>query len=72
MATLSLSNQKTATDAIGPYKDNLKALLDQRKDVWGRCPIEKKRIWIDKDPAMKMAWELYQYLKDMFGEVDNG
>jgi len=74
ITTLHLSGQKAVADQIKPKLDDLKAALAARRDVFNRIPENKKRQWIEggKDPLMVAAWDLYQWLKDFFKEVDNG
>jgi len=74
MAILSLTNQKTARDAIAPKIANLQSAMETRKEVWQRLPIEKKKAWIKsgKDPIMMLAWSIYRYLdRNFFGEVED-
>jgi len=71
MTTLNLTNQTIAKDTIEPKLVQLKTMLDARKEVWQRIPVEKRVVWLksNKDPIMSLAWSLYKYLdKEFFGQ----
>lgn len=72
MAILNLSNQQAAVDQIQPYVNVLKDRMDDRKTIWDKLSVEKRRTWIlsGKDPIMTLAWTIYKYLhKNFFGET---
>jgi conjugal transfer/entry exclusion protein len=68
MAILNLINQQAATTQIQPYINTLKNRLDNRKAVWDKLSVEKRRQWIlsDKDPIMTLAYSIYKYLHKNF------
>ncbi len=71
MATLNLTGQNAERTTIAPKLLRLKQLLDERKVIWSKIPVEKKKKWIksEKDPVMNLAWDIYKYLdKNFFGE----
>lgn len=73
MATLNLTNQEVDKQDISPKLLKLKNRLDQRKVIWDKLPIEKKKRWIqsEKDPIMDIAWDMYRYLRNnFFGEEE--
>lgn len=40
----------------------------QRKVVWDKMSIEKKKQWVEsnEDPVMKLAWDVYNWLDNNF------
>ena len=74
MTELDLTNQLAEKTDIGPKLIKLTALMDQRKPIWDKLPLEKKKKWVlsDKDPIMGIAWDVYKYLRNnFFMEQDN-
>ena len=76
MAELNLTGQATSAGQIQTRITQLRNAMEQRKEVWNRLPIAKKKAWITsgKDPIMTLAWQVYRYLRDNFfnEEVDRG
>ena len=76
MADLNLTGQSASADQIQTRVTQLRNAMEQRKEVWNRMSVEKKKAWIagGKDPIMSLAWAVYRYLRDnFFGlEVDHG
>lgn len=73
MTELNLSGQTDLKNQINPKLVMLKSILEQRKPIWDKVSVEKKKKWIQsgKDPIMTIAWQIYRYLRDnFFGEVD--
>lgn len=74
MTILDLTGQQAAYDIIAPKIQQLKNVMDLRKEVWDKLPPAKKIAWIqsDKDPIMGLAWSVYKYLRNNFfgGETD--
>ena len=68
MATLNLSNQQAAVDQIQPYINALKNRMDDRKTIWDKLSIEKRRLWVlsGRDPIMSLAYSIYKYLHRNF------
>ena len=68
MTTLNLTNQQTAVTAMAPYITGLKDRMEQRKVIWDKLPIEKKKQWVKsgKDPIMTLAYNTFKYLRDGF------
>jgi len=68
MTEIRLINQQAYTNNIAPKINILKNQLDDRKDVWARVSLEKKKQWVTsgKDPIMTLAWQMYNYLRDNF------
>ena len=73
LVNLNLSNQEIEKIDIQPKSDRLNSLLEQRKEVWGKCSIEIKKKWIDskKDPIINLAYNLYKYLKTFFQDIED-
>ena len=72
MTQLNLTGQQTAVDTIQPYINALKTRMDQRKTVWDKLSVEKRRKWVlsGKDPIMTLAWTMYKYLhKNFFSDA---
>ena len=71
MTTLNLTGQSIEYSDVAPKLLKLKNLLDQRKDIWNKLPLSKKKMWVtsNKDPIMSIAWDVYKYLRNnFFGE----
>lgn len=71
MTTINLTGQAAAKTQIAPKLLQLKNLMDERKEIWAKLPVAKKKAWIqsDKDPIMGIAWDVYKYLRNnFFGE----
>ena len=70
MTEIRLINQQAYTNNIAPKINILKNQLDDRKDVWAKVSLEKKKQWVTsgKDPIMTLAWNMYKYLRDNFFE----
>ncbi|GAG85791.1 unnamed protein product [marine sediment metagenome] len=70
MTILDLSNQAANATAINPKIVALKNLMDLRKPIWDKLPVEKKKKWIKsgKDPIMTLAWQIFKYLRNNFFE----
>ena len=68
MADLNLTGQSTLAGQVTTRINQLKASMDQRKVIWDRLPLAKKKAWITsgKDPIMTLAWNTYRYLRDNF------
>lgn len=68
---LNLTGQTTASGQIQTRVTQLRNLMEQRKAIWQRLPIEKKRAWIKsgKDPVMALAWDVYKYLRNNFFQL---
>jgi len=68
MATLNLIDQATLAGQVQTRINQLKASMDQRKEIWDRLPVEKKKAWIlsGKDPIMSLSWTIYRYLRNNF------
>ncbi len=71
MARLNLINQETYKAQILPKMIQLKNQLDARADIWAKLDRDKKRRWVksDKDPIMKLAFQMGQYFRDNFPEL---
>jgi len=75
MADLNLTGQSTLAGQVQTRITQLRASMDQRKVIWDRLPLAKKKAWITsgKDPIMTLAYNTWKYLNDnFFGKVDNG
>ena len=71
MANLNLTGQDVEYSTIAPKLLRLKQCLDERKVIWAKIPVEKRKLWVtsDKDPIMSIAWDIYKYLRNnFFGE----
>ena len=68
MADLTLTGQSTLAGQVTTRINQLKASMDQRKVIWDRLTLSKKKAWITsgKDPIMTLAWNTYRYLRDNF------
>jgi len=68
MADLNLTGQSTLAGQVQIRIIQLRASMDQRKVIWDRLPLAKKKAWITsgKDPIMTLAWNIYRYLRDNF------
>jgi len=71
MADLTIINQEAYKENILPKMLLLKEQLDLRSEIWTKVSIEKKRKWVtgNKDPIMKLAFQMGQYFKDNFPEL---
>ena len=69
MTKLNLSDQKVKKDNIAPKLEELRALLSDRAQLWGRISPEKKKELIAKDPILEIAMEIHVFLKEFFGEI---
>lgn len=76
MSQLNLTGQQDVHNLIAPKIQELKNVMDARKNIWNKLPIEKKKKWVisGKDPIMNIAWNVYKYLRNNFfgEEIDNG
>jgi hypothetical protein len=70
MADLKLSIQKSKTDDIKAKSKDLQDEIKIREAVWNKCNPEQKKNWIQKDPVLKAAWEQYQELHKIFGDLN--
>jgi len=75
VADLNLTGQQAVYDAVAPKMLQLKEEMDKRRAIWDKLPDEKKKLWIQKamddptkDAVMKIAWQMYRYLRDNFFE----
>jgi len=71
MTTLNLSGQDLERDDIVPKLLKLKTLLDDRKEIWQRISVAKRKLWVtsEKDPIMDIAYDIHKYLdNNFFGE----
>ena len=71
MTTLNLTGQALERDDIQPKLVKLKQLLDQRKAIWAKLPVAKRKAWVTggNDPIMDIAWDVFNYLEtNFFGE----
>lgn len=71
MANLTIVDQETYKAQILPKMLLLKEQLDLRSGIWQKLSFEKKKAWVtgDKDPIMKLAFQMGQYFKDNFPEL---
>ena len=70
MANLDLTGQDVEYSTIAPKLLRLKQCLDERKVIWHRITIAKRKAWVvsGKDPIMSVAWDIYKYLdRNFFG-----
>lgn len=75
MAILELTGQSLERDDIAPKLLKLKNLMNQRKIIWDKLPIEKKKAWVasGQDPIMQLAWDVFNYIRgNFFYEGDEG
>jgi len=70
MADLKLSIQKFKIDGINAKSKDLQGEIRIREAVWAKCNLEQKKNWIAKDPVMKAAWDQYQELHKIFGDLN--
>lgn len=73
MATLTLTGQEVLAGQVTTRVTQLKDSMNQRKEIWDRLPLAKKKAWITsgKDPIMTLSWNTYRYLRDnFFGEEE--
>lgn len=68
MSQLNLTGQQNVYNLIAPKIQELKNVMDARKNIWDKLPIEKKKKWVTsgKDPIMNIAWSVYKYLRNNF------
>ena len=68
MADLNLTGQSTLAGQVTTRINQLKTSMDQRKVIWDRLSLAKKKAWVTsgKDPIMTLAWNTYRYLRDNF------
>jgi hypothetical protein len=68
MTQLNLTNQQAAVDQIQPYINALKTRMLDRKELWDKINIQKRKQWVlsDKDPIMSLAWSIYKWLDTNF------
>ena len=72
MADLNLSNQAAAMATVVPEVAKLLALLEARRDMWDKLPLEYRRLWATegKDPVVAAAWQLHLFLTKFFEAVN--
>ena len=71
MADLNLTGQNLERADIAPKLLKLKNCLDERKVIWQKIPVEKRKLWVtsEKDPIMDISWDIFKYLRNnFFGE----
>ena len=73
MATLDLSGQGLERDDVAPKLAKLKTLMLQRKVIWDKIPLAKRKAWVQnaatKDPIMDIAYDVWKWLdNNFFGE----
>lgn len=70
---LNLTGQQAEWQDIAPKILQLKQLMDERKTIWDRLPIEKKKLWVQhsdtKDPIMYGFCLIIQYACENFSEI---
>ena len=68
MTDLNLTGQNVERINIAPKLLKMKNLMIERKVIWDKLPVEKKKLWIQhastKDPIMDIAWDVYKWLRD--------
>jgi len=71
MANLTIVNQEAYRDNILPKMLLLKEQLNLRSEIWAKLDMNKKRKWVagNKDPLMKLAFQMGQYFKENFPEL---
>ena len=74
MADLTLSNQATEKALIESKTNDLRSLMESRKEVWQRLPEESKKKWLDsgKDPVLMLAYDTWKYLDENYFGVRYG
>ena len=70
MSDISLTDQAVLKTEVESKLIVLKGTLDDRKALFRKCSLEKRKAWMDKDPVIKMAWDQFKELKEFFGEQD--
>lgn len=40
--------------------------LQYREDLWRKAAPDKKTLWLEKDPVISTAYELFRYLEKFF------
>ena len=71
MADLNLTGQNIEYSTIAPKLLRLKQLMDERKVIWAKIPVAKRKLWVtsEKDPIMNVAYDVFKYLENnFFGE----
>ena len=68
MANLNLTGQQAEYTDIAPKLVKAKNLMLQRKPIWDKIPLEKKKAWVtsDKDPIMTLCYDIWQWLDNNF------
>jgi len=68
MAIIELPSTDTN---IGLYMKKAKSALDLRKPMWKKMTDEQRKAWVlnDNDPVMGIAYTMYKYLYQFFGET---
>lgn len=71
MVNLNLTGQAAEASTINPKLLRIKQLMDDRKELWDKLPIAKKKKWItsNKDPIMTAMYQVGQYIKTNFPEL---
>ena len=72
MAELNLSGQAGSMASITPKLAELKLLMEARRDMWDKLPLEYRRLWATegKDPVVAAAWQLHLFLTKFFEAVN--
>ena len=69
---LKLTGQGQERSNLDPHIKKLESLVSQREEVWKRLSIDKKKLWLEKDPILALAFSTYKYLDQIFKEVNDG
>lgn len=73
MAKLNLTDQDKAKQQIYPKLLQMKTELDKRKEMWDKLPMDRRIDWIvsGQDPILVIAVDVYKYLDEFFGGLND-
>ena len=68
MADLDLTGQQLEYNDIAPKLQKLKNLMLDRKPIWDKISVAKRKKWVtsDKDPIMSLAYQIHEWLDERF------
>jgi len=69
MATLNLTGQELELTTIRPKLATFKQMMVERRVIWDKLTYEQRKLWVksEKDDAMTLAYQIYEFLSDFFG-----
>jgi len=66
---MNLANRQQIANQLTPIFLNFKNELDKVLVFWKKCDYKKKKLIVQRDPIMGIAFQLYKYLNNFFGDI---